>query len=793
MQTLHDVCLRHNLLPPVDDYPGLETRLDDAEKRGQEDGYLYLFADGLGGFIQNHRREGKGETFFWAGPGAKLNDDQKKELKKRREQARARLEQEYAAAAAQAMMIWQLAEPAAPDHPYLVRKGITSAAGQLRMLRTKPANAPRVLDYLVYPVLVCPITDVHDRPMTLEYIGADGDKRYHTRGEREAGLTWIFRGEWDKGPVYVVEGLSTGASVADIMNRPVAVAYDAGNLPKVAAALRSRFPMMIMIIAADDDVRLERAKLANKGLIKAQEAAVAGHALAVVVPDFTKLRERGDWSDFNDMAVMVGADAVRDRLDISAIPTEMTPPWLNDPLPEIRVHGFGEADLALTFARLRAGDLRYVAKWAKWMNYAGGVWEREETEFAYDLIGMLCREVINRRQEANAKGCPLRASRTRSGVERIVRADRRIAAVTDQWDTHDWLLNTPEGVIDLRTGVLQVHRPELYLTHRTTVSPAPKAEAPTWLRFISDVCCGDLDLAAYLQRLAGYCLTGATHEQVLVFFYGGGRNGKGTFLDTVKHILDGYYQAASADTFTESKSDKHKSELAVLMGARLVSASEVQQGKSWNDSRIKELTGQDTITANFMRCDPFTFVPKFKLIISSNNKPRFNNVDPAIRARLQLVPWLANFETSGTKDPHMREKLRAEAAGVLGWMVEGCLLWQQYGLQPPKSVRDATQSYLDAEDLEAQWLEECCVRDGRAQELLAPLFASWVAYAEARHGRAKRDRDLSDRLEREGLTKRKTMHGAMIEGIRLKSPAERGETTTTSSPANVVPLRPQSW
>ena len=767
MQTLADVCARHNLAQPVDILPGTQQRLDDVEKPGQQDGFLYLFNDGLGGFIQNHRNADRGETFFFGGIGLRLNDTQKRELRKQREIHKRRRAEEAARAAEAVVRLWNQAEPAPTDHPYLVRKGISSAAGMLRMLRQFPVGAPRSLLTLQAPVLMVPIVDIYGNPMTAEYIGADGDKRYHTGGAREGGVITVMRGDWSAGVVYVAEGFSTAVTIADATGRPCVCAFDAGNLPKVTAAIRQQWPAVGMIVAGDDDVRLERAGKANKGLVKAIEATATGRALTYIIPDFSALQERGEWSDFNDMAELLGHEAVRYRLDPANMPSRSSPDWIrNDSLEELRAGNFGEAELGRMFARLRQDDMRYVDVWKTWLRYDGGVWEREKTGRGLDLIGQMCEEVVARGQERLAKNCNLRASRTRKAVDEIARVDRRIAATDEQWDRHPWLLNTPGGVVDLQTGVLMPHRPDLYLTDQTSVTP--KGECSNFLRFLHDVCCDDAELVAYLQRLLGYCLTGITREQVLAFFHGSGRNGKGTLLDTVKHILQGYYKATDSQTFMESHQDRHRSELAVLRNARLVTASEISQGKTWNDKRIKELTGQDTITANYMRCDPFTFVPQFKIVIMSNNKPRLSNVDPAIKARLQMVPFFRNFEKEGIQDKNMRQKLETEAAGILAWMVEGCLAWQRHGLQPPQVVRATTEAYLAAEDLEAQWMHDCCDLDDTAVTSLDVLFASWVQYADKRHGRTKRDRDLAERLQRDGFYQQQLTDGVAFKGIRLK-------------------------
>lgn len=770
-QTLAEVCARHDLIPPTDHYPSLETRLDDPEKIGQGDGYLYLFADGLGGFIQNHRHDDKGSVFFYDGVDRKMDDDQRKELKKRRDHEKARDQFLQREAAALAVSMWFAAPEAPADHPYLVRKGVTSLAPMLRVLwdyGCVPSGAPEFLRFMQYPVLMAGICDVGGRPMTIEYIDTAGKKMYHTGGEREAGLAWILRGDIHAGPVYLVEGLSTGGSVADATGRPVAVAFDGGNLPKVAKALVGRYPLIDLVVCGDDDIKLDRAKKPNKGKIKAEEAAKHGGPARLVFPDFSKLIDRGDWSDFNDMAAQCGLEAVRDRLTGATKPV-LEAPWLDDPMGEIRAQGFGEAELAAMFARLRAPLMRYLVDRKKWLLYGDGVWRLQDLAQANSDIDMMCREVIARGMEHNTKGCPLRKATTRAGIETIARSRPELTVSQKMFDVDPWLLNTPGGVVDLKTGVLGAHCPEQFFMFQARVTPARVAECPIWRRFLAEVCCDDLDLAAYLQRFAGYCLTGATHEQSLSFFHGTGRNGKGTFLDTIKFIMGDYYKATTSDTFIMSRDNPHKTFLADLKDARMVTAQEPEIGKPWKENLLKELTGQDTITANHMRCDPFTFVPNFKLIIVANTKPRFLNVDPAIRSRLHFVPWFANFERSGTKDPLMREKLQAEAAGILTWMIEGCRLWRQHGLQPPQAVLNATKEYLDAEDLTLQWLEQCCVQKAGESTALKTLHQSWQRFMSENGGWPGREQDLLPKLRDAGFASSKANKNkvTMVMGIEL--------------------------
>ncbi len=241
---------------------------------------------------------------------------------------------------------------------------------------------------------------------------------------------------------------------------------------------------------------------------------------------------------------------------------------------------------------------------------------------------------------------------------------------------------------------------------------------------------GNRELQAFLQRMAGYCLTGITREHALFFCHGTGGNGKSTFLDILSSILglEDYAQTADAEIFTAGRKDQHSTEIARLRGARLVITTETEQGRAWSEKRIKEMTGGDAITANFMRQDKFTFKPEFKLLMAGNHKPRIRNVNEAIRRRLHLIPFTVKIPEE-QKDKDLADKLKAERGAILQWMIAGCLQWQVMGLQPPEMVRAATDDYLEDEDSKATWFKECCkaVRSGSADE--KSLFASWRNWA----------------------------------------------------------------
>jgi putative DNA primase/helicase len=242
------------------------------------------------------------------------------------------------------------------------------------------------------------------------------------------------------------------------------------------------------------------------------------------------------------------------------------------------------------------------------------------------------------------------------------------------------------------------------------------ARAALWLKVLRDATLGVEQMITYLQRVAGYCLTGLTTEHALFFIYGSGGNGKSVFLNTLVHILGDYAISAPMDTFTSSKFSSHPTELAMLKGARLVTASETEEGRSWAESRIKALTGGDPITARFMAKDFFTYQPHFKLLFAGNHQPTLNAVDPAMRRRFNMLPFI---HKPAEPDHMLEERLKAEAPRILAWALQGCLDWQKHGLGRPDSVTVATDEYFDDQDVFGQWVDEHC-KKGRSERATCP-------------------------------------------------------------------------
>jgi putative DNA primase/helicase len=386
---------------------------------------------------------------------------------------------------------------------------------------------------------------------------------------------------------------------------------------------------------------------------------------------------------------------------------------------------FSDEWLALTFAERHKEHIRYVDPWGKWMLWNGAVWQKDDKRTAFSMVREICRDASCKATSPHVKE-RLASAATVAAVERLAKADQRLAATIDQWDADPWALNTPGGIINLRSGELQSHSPAAYCTKITSV--APDGDCPMWRAFLHRVTAGNRELQMFLQRIAGYALTGDVSEHALFFAYGTGGNGKSVFINTVAAIMGGYHATAVMDTFTATQHDRHKTELAMLRGARLVTAQETEQGRRWAESRIKSLTGGDPITANYMRQDHFTFSPQFKLLIAGNHKPGLRNVDDAMRRRMHLLPFTQTIGPS-ERDLQLPDRLKAEWPGIMLWAVDGCAEWREKRLSPPEVVTQATAEYLNAEDTVALWLTECCKKDVSLKSSVSELFNSWSKWA----------------------------------------------------------------
>lgn len=440
-------------------------------------------------------------------------------------------------------------------------------------------------------------------------------------------------------------------------------------------------------------------------------------------------------------------------------PVDGDKPASDDPRPV----KYSDSALADRFVADFGETVRYVDAWGRWLMWDGQRWRMDDTRKAWDLSRKVCNaasqeaeRTIENAKDAQRVATKVASAQVVSNVLRLSMPARAIARTTDDWDADPWLLNSPGGIVDLRTGECLPHDPAKGCTKITAV--APGGDCPTWCSFLYDASGHDTELVDYLQRVVGYSLTGVTRDHALFFAHGPGGNGKGVFTNTLTAILGDYACVAGMETFVASNGDRHPTELARLRGARLVTAQETEEGRRWAESRIKALTGGDPITARFMRQDDFTFMPQFKLLIVGNHKPQMRNVDDAMRRRLQLIPF--TFRPP-KPDPDLPERLKAEWGGIMAWAVEGCLAWQRVGLKPPRVVLDATEEYFEAEDAFGRWLLERTSRDPNAFSLTRDLFADWRQWCTTTGEWAGTEKRFSEMLDTRGFVKARSRTGRM--------------------------------
>jgi putative DNA primase/helicase len=406
---------------------------------------------------------------------------------------------------------------------------------------------------------------------------------------------------------------------------------------------------------------------------------------------------------------------------------------------------------AKRFAREHSEVLRHCQATQAWMGWDQRRWRRDRVREA-----VRCAEETIRAMYAEARG--LASKKTRRALARhamkseaqkaiaamleLAKADRRIAVVPELFDakpTH-WLLNVLNGSIDLKTGLLREHRPSDFITKLAPVTYDPQAKCLLWERFLERVV-PDPEVRAFLQRFAGYALTGDASEQVFALLYGTGSNGKSTFLETLKAMLGDYAYKTDFEIFLEGRATRDRKgaprqDLLELAGRRMVIAVEAGEGRRLDANTIKEITGGDTLTARgIYHRDQTSFRPQAKLLLATNHRPEIRDATEAIWRRVMEVGFGVTIP-EGERDPNLLERLQepAELSGILNWAIEGCLAWQAIQtlprLHPPDSVRRATASYRENQDVIAPFLSARCIQEAQARIPNKEFRAAYLVWCE---------------------------------------------------------------
>lgn len=468
-------------------------------------------------------------------------------------------------------------------------------------------------------------------------------------------------------------------------------------------------------------------------------------------------------------------------------------PWLGkitEKMPYILLSGFERSP---EFLRPTGNSLRFAeehghrcffhAEEKRWYRYDGKVWQRADI----GMMRLLARETATKIAEHDQTNPALLDWQKKSLCkaqldEMIVLAEGWLQKNQADLDRDPYLFNVLNGTINLRTGRIRPHDANDFITMIAEVVFDPKAKCPTFDKFMDNFTVSNPDLVEYLKRWAGYFLTGDTSERKMLTLVGNGANGKGTFIDTCKVVLGSYAKTVQAESLMQTKFASGAAaspDLARLVGARAAFVSEGDRSHKLNEALIKQISGQDTLTARALYGSPFEYLPQFKFIFQTNYLPKIRGLDDGIWWRQAVVKCLAHFPPD-KMDKDLRKKLAAEASGILNWMLQGALEWQQNGLAPePQVVKKAVEQYRIDSDNVTRFLLENTRRDSNAKILKTALYAQYKQWTEEEGEQyTATSREFNQIVEGlAGVSYKKTNKGHFWQGIEIGSEPEPDEAS----------------
>jgi putative DNA primase/helicase len=332
------------------------------------------------------------------------------------------------------------------------------------------------------------------------------------------------------------------------------------------------------------------------------------------------------------------------------------------------------------------------------------------------------------------------------------------------------IFNCANGSIDLTNGRLLEHQKSKRITKFAPIIYDENGECPQWLNFLKSIFKKNKHLIHYVQKVLGMSLTGDVSEQAMFILYGTGANGKSTFINTIMQIMGDYGTNTPTETFMQKKGNTASNDIARLNGTRFVAAMEGDCGEKLAEAVVKRLTGNDRISARFLYGEYFEFIPTFKIFMATNHKPKISGLDNAIWRRIKLIPFEVSF-SGRQQDPKLQQKLETELPGILAWMVEGCLQWQNEGLGNPPEIMEATNEYRHEMSAIETFLEEECHRDDIHEMTKSSLlYEAYKHWAENNNEYIMSNRSFSIKLAESGMLKQRLSTGQYWLGLSLNKP-----------------------
>ena len=396
------------------------------------------------------------------------------------------------------------------------------------------------------------------------------------------------------------------------------------------------------------------------------------------------------------------------------------------------------------------------------------------TDDLYEAARMRMQLATDKASQTQAKRefmavCKLR---TAPGISHLTSILKSIANEprTDSFDADPWILNTPDGMVDLRTGDISAHDPKARCTKCTAVSSG-SAGAKKWFEFIEHITGGDQEFAKYLQTLAGMAAVGAVYEEGLVISYGKGGNGKSTFFGAIKSVFGDYAKAINADVLVPSWGGRpDQSYIAALRGVRLAVLGETEESATMSTAQLKRITSRDVISARALYKDPMEFIPTHTTIMHTNHLPRLASMDGGTKRRIAVAPFPATLTPDKVITDYQGVLFRECGPAILKWIIDGAIMFYSNGCKLPKAkcVADATQKYTQEEDWCNLFVEDCCEKGEAYTVPAGDLQNAYIVWAGQNGLKPKRPRDFAAALELNGFTKGRETKARYWLGLKLK-------------------------
>jgi len=430
-----------------------------------------------------------------------------------------------------------------------------------------------------------------------------------------------------------------------------------------------------------------------------------------------------------------------------------------------------ERSLAGEFAREFETRWRYNADEGYWLQWVGTHWARNQTLQFLDAAGHYVAQLAQlfRRLDDITKTEAVRfqGQRAVASIEKICRGLPMFMARNVLFDSDPFLLGTPGGTVDLRTGELFLADPEDFITVLAPVTPAPEGTplGPQFKAFLAAITGNDEDFEKTLQQWAGISATGSSRDQRILFLYGSGGNGKGVFLRTLAGLLGDYAVNAPRDMLMLEKYSQHATHLVDVLRARMALATEVDDDATWDTALVKDITGGDAMSVNRMRQDPFRLLARCSVTISGNKKPALKGIDEAVRRRFLVATFVLRLTPDMVKTDLEQVFIRDEGPAIMRWIIDGAVQRENEGkLHVAKVISEDTADYFAEEDVLgdfiAQYMEPVSEALDPPQKVrTSDVFATWKAFCRASGRSFGAQNSFTTAMKAAGVMYARTMDG----------------------------------